>query len=193
MVATVVVKEMNGSPVVYTTVDNGSNKARYKTKDEVASDLNYPCVIPTSSYNYSFWKSHCLDISGTFTRVNNVRWYTDGTIGWTFGTGGGVFVGQRDAGDHGCPVANYQQATGVEGTTGHEIKDPTNGHAYYKGQTAPLANAQTFTSVSPCTIDTGNHDVAEKTKAVVTQLKLDTDAIQGVQPAETFTFMYDEI
>jgi hypothetical protein len=187
-------------PVVYTTVDAGAAPARYKTKDEATSDLNYPCVIPgTGVIHYSYWKSHCLDLSATFTRINNVRWYTDGvTDTWTFGTAGMVVVAQLDATPtvtaQGCPVASYDQATGTEGTTGDDLYDVTDGHAYYKtGVGAAPVDVITFTDVAPMVVDLGNHDAAEKTKHVVTQVIIDDDATQGLQPDSTFTFMYDEI
>jgi hypothetical protein len=197
MVATVVVKEMNASPVEYTTVDAGASPARYKTKDEVTSDLNYPCVIAASGLHYSYWKSHCLDLSGSFTRINNVRFYTDGTIAWTLGTGGLVQIGQLDATPlvtaQGVAVASYDQATGTEGITGDDLYDATNGHASYKvGVGAAPVNVTTFVSATPMIVDLGNHDAAEKTKYIVTQVVLDDDATQGLQADETFTWMYDE-
>ena len=201
MVATVVVKELNGAGPSYTTVDNGANPARYKTKDEVTSDLNYPCVIPgAGGTGYSYWKSHGLDLSATFTRINNVRWYTDAvTSSWTLGTNGKVVVGQRDATPtvtaQGCPNASYDQATGTEGTTGDYLYDITNGHAYYKsGVGVAPVDVATFTNLAPMVVDLGNHDgVAEMTKHVVTQTILKDAATQGLQSDATYTFLYDEI
>jgi len=198
MVATVVVKELNGAGPAYTTVSVAA-PARYKTKDEVTSDLNYPCVIPAAGLAYSYWKSHGLDLSGAFTRINNVRWYTDGvTDTWTTGTGGLVQVGQRDATPtvtaQGCPDANYDQATGTEGTSGDDLYITVVGHAYYKilVGVAPV-DAVTFTDIAPMVVDLGNHDAAEMTKHVVTQVVIDDDATQGLQADATYTFQYDEI
>jgi hypothetical protein len=195
LVATVVVKELNGAGPAYTTVDDGASPARYKTKDEVTSDLNYPCVIPAAGLAYSYWKSHGLDLSGSFTRINNVRWYTDEvTDTWTVGTDGKVIVAQRSSGDHGCPDASYDQATGTEGTTGDYLFDITDGHAYFKsGVGATPVEVSTYVVGSMMTVDTGNHDAAEKTKHVVTQVVLDDDATQGLQTDATYTFVYDEI
>jgi hypothetical protein len=192
--ATVVVKEITGAAGArtYTTVDNVSAKARYKTKDEATSDLNYPCVIPAASYVWSYWKSHCLALSGSFTRINNLRWYPPGTISWTLGTGGGVFVAQRATGDHGCPDASYAQATGTEGTQGDGI---FTSHAYYLVGAGGAASviATTYTSGSMMTVDSGNHDAAEYTKSIVSQAKIYNDATQGLQSAITLTFVWDEI
>lgn len=195
LAATVVVKEANGAGPTYTTVSVAS-PSRFCTDDQVNPGASYPCVIPTSAFNYSYWKHFCLDISGTFTKINNVRWYTDGTINWDLGTGGMVMIAKRDSGDHGCPVASYQQAAGVQGTSGYYLKDATNGHAYYKGQTVNPANVTTYVSGSPILIDSTDHTVAEKTKSAVLQVKIDTagnGAVQGEKADETFTFMYDEI
>jgi len=197
MVATVKVNEINGAAgsKVYTPVGAGETVtyARYCTADQVSPALNYPLPIPTSGFRYSYWKSHCLDLSGTFTKINNIRWYTDGAIGWTLGTNGEVRVGRRDSGDNGCPDASYEQATGTQGTTGNDMENATNGHGYYKGQTNPSDPAQNFTSGSPLTVDTSDYTSAGKTKHVVTQVKVASDATQGEQADETFTFMYDEI
>lgn len=189
MAATVVVKEGNGAGPTWTT----KTAVRFCTADSHEPGTDNPIPIPEADNAYSYWKSIALDLSGVFTKINNVRFYSDGTIGWNCGTGGGLFVGQRDAGDHGCPTASYDQATGTEGTTGHEMKDATNGHAYYKAQTAAIKDVATCTSGSPITVDSGDHTSAEKTKHVVLQVKVATDATQGEQTDETLTFKYDEI
>ena len=122
MVANVIVREVNGGkdgwPGTETQVDgqgvNDGTDVRYCTTDAYNPGSNYPCVVPSSGTNYSYWKHHYLNISGTFTKVNNIRWYTDGTIGWTCGTDGGLFVGIRDSGDNGVPMpTNYEVATGT--------------------------------------------------------------------------------
>jgi hypothetical protein len=161
--------------------------------------LNYPCVIPAVGPAYSFWKSHGLDLSGDFTRVNNVRWYTDEvTDTWTTGAFGKVIVGQLDATPtltaQGCPDASYDQATGTDGVTGDYLYDDPDGHAYYMtGVGAAPVDVKTFTSVNMMVVDLGNHDAAEMTKHVVTQVIIDDDATQGLQADATFTFVYDEI
>lgn len=189
MAATVDVQELNGSGKTATTITT----ARFCTSDAYNPGTNYPIPIPSSSYNYSYWKSHCLALSGTFTKINNVKWYTDGAISWSLGTNGEVRVGVRDSGDHGCPDASYQQATGTQGTTGNDIADATNGHSYYKSQTTKTAVVTGYTSGSPLTVDTGDHTTAERTKHVVLQVKVASDAEQGAKDAVTFTFKYDEV
>lgn len=192
-------KEINGGSATYTTVSVAA-PARFKTKDECVSNLNYPCIIPApAATSYSYWKSFCLDLSATFTRINNVRFYADGTTtSWTLGTDGKVIIGQLDATPtvtaQGVAVASYDQATGTEGTTGDYLYDVTNGHAAYKtGVGAAPVDVETFTSGSPMVVDLGNHDAAEKTKYLVVQAVIDDDAVQGLQADATMTFVYDEI
>ena len=158
-----------------------------------AADTTNPIPIAASGLSYSFWKHICLDITGgTFTQIDNVLFWCDGSIDWDMGTGGSVQVGQRDAGDHGCPTASYEQATG-DGTDGYDIADDTNGHDYFKDQTADVANVEDYTSGGKMTVDSGAHTIAENTKGVVIQVIIDDDATQGEQANETLTWSYDEI
>jgi len=194
MVATVKVQEVNGASPTYTDKSVAS-PARFCTMDSATPGTSNPCVIPPGGQTYySYWKHFCLDLAGTFTKINNVRAYSDGKIDWQLGTGGMVMVAKRDSGDHGCPIAtDYQQAAGTQGTTGYYLKDGTNGHAYYKGQTVEPADFAGYTSGAPITIDTTDHTSAEKTKAMVMQVMIKDDATQGEKADETFTFLYDEI
>lgn len=201
MVATVGIYQLTGGS------DGGSGSSenevatstRLQTADQFdITDTSYPIPIPSSSYNYSYWIHVYLNITGgTFTKINNIRFYSDGTIGWNFGSGGELRRGNRDAGDKGCPMdASYEVATGTQGTTGHSIEDGADGHTYYNGQTTKTADVASDTSGSPATIDSGDHMTTEKCKAVVLQCKLDTaanGAVQGEQTDETLTFKYDEI
>ncbi len=185
----------DGAPGSETANISGAN-SRYMTQDSYsANDTAYPIPIPTSDFNYSFWKHTYLKITGgSFTQINNIRWWTDGTISWTCGTGGGLYVGNRDSGDIGCPMdAEYDVATGTAGVTGHAIDDATNGHGYYNTQTTKVKLATNWTSANKAVVDSANHTTTGKCKAIVSQVKVATDATQGAQSAETFTFSYDEI
>ncbi|MCW4033815.1 MAG: hypothetical protein NWF03_00450, partial [Candidatus Bathyarchaeota archaeon] len=172
-----------------------TSSTRLQTKDQFApADTSYPIPIPVSGYNYSYWIHVCLDLSGTFTTINNVRFYSDGAIGWNFGTGGELRRGNRDSGDHGCSMpSGYDVATGAEADTGHSIEDATYGHDYYNTQSAPTADVGSDTEGSPAVIDSTDHTGAGKTKAVVLQVRIANDAVQGEQADETLSFKYDEI
>jgi hypothetical protein len=193
MVATVKVQQITG-PSGSKTYSDIDTSTRLQTKDQFdPADTSFPVPIPGSGFKYSYWASICLDLAGDFTKINNVKFWTDGSIGWTFGTGGELRIGNRDSGDIGCPDASYEQAAGVEGDTGYTIEDATNGHDYYKGQSTPTKNVEDWTSGGKATVDSGDHESAEKTKHIVLQVKVDADATQGEQSDETLTLSYDEI
>lgn len=166
---------------------------RFRSDDSPTTiDSSNPCVIPDSGTNYSYWVHVALALSGTYTEVSNIRHYTDGTIGWSLGTGGQVVRGNQDSGDHGCPEGSYEPATGNQGTTGDDL---ASNHAYYSGETTSVMDITGDTDTSPATIDSSSYgpDASASTQAVVLQIQIDTDATQGTQSSETFTFVYDEI
>lgn len=193
MAATVAIHEATGATPDYDVVDDGANPARFCNADNHAPVLATPCVIATGgvgNLSYSFWKHFFLDLSGSYTRINNVVFYCDGTIGWALGTSGEVRIGLRDAGDNGVPTGNYDQSTG-SATTGDDMET---GHTYYSGQGTPSADVSSYATGSALTIDSANHDgAAEKTKGICVQCKIDGDATRGEQTDETFTFRFDEI
>jgi hypothetical protein len=195
MAATVTIEEANGATPSYTTISQGS-PGRFQTIDQKAQG-DYPIQIPSAGYNYSYWKHFCLNIAGTFTQVNNIRLFCDGTLFSGLGTNGFVYSGKRDSGDHGCPTGSYDEATGgghTQGETGPFLKHATNGHAYYLGQTAAVEDMENYpSSGTSLLIDSTNHTVAERSKFAVLQVQVDTDATQGEKADETFTFRYDEI
>jgi hypothetical protein len=195
MAATVAVKEAYGAGPTLQTITQG----RYCTTDNYNPGDTYPCVVPSASFNYSYWKHHCLAISGTYTSVSNIRWYTSGSVAsnWALGTGGCLLVGVLDTPTlgNGCPSGDYDQATGTQGTTGDYMKHGSNGHAYYKGETADPQNADNYVSGTPLDLDLNTYgpNATVNSYYVVTQVKIASDATQGDKPNETFTFRYDEI
>lgn len=191
MTATVNVEEGNGASPTWTVITQG----RYCTRDAYNPGDNDPCVVPQSSFNYSYWKSFRLIFSGTFTKISNIRWFGPGNIKstWGLGTGGMLLVARRDTGDNGCPDASYEQASGTQGESGYYIKDATNGHDYFKSQTADPADADNYTSASPLLIDSTEYTTAGHSKHVLSQAKIAPDATQGDKANITFTLRYDEI
>lgn len=190
MVATVNVKQITGAPAskVYNPT-SGDATLRFRTIDTYDPlSTDYPCVIPTSGNKYSYWASLCLDLSGTFNKINNIKHKAQTANAWPLGTGGEVRRGNRDAGDHGCPDASYAQAGGTQGDSGYSIEDAINGHAYYKTQTTPTAVVGT----SLATIDTTDYTAAGKTKHIVMQVKVGVGATQGTTSTWTLEWQYDE-
>ena len=169
MVATVSIKEVNGAsagtPTTVTAV-------RFCTTDDYNPLLTYPLVKPAAGSNYSYMKSTYLNAdtapAGT---INNIKWYTDGTIGWTGVT---IQAGTTDT---------YAQATGTQGTTGDQMTGKTN-----------QASAATFTSASPLAVpgSIDNPNTGKISGYVVTQAVVGTGAAAGTLAAETITFCYDE-
>jgi hypothetical protein len=196
MAASVAVNEVTGAAgsKTYTAI---SNRVRLFTDDvatnQATPQITNPVPIPAAGFNYSYWKHVCLAVTGTFTKVDNVRHYSDGTIGWNFGSGGELRRGNRDAGDIGCPTANYDQATGTPATTGHTIETQ---HAYYSGEITPTADVASDVVGAPATVDSTGLTSAGYCKMICLQVKVDTaanGATSGVQTAETLTWKYDVI
>jgi hypothetical protein len=193
MAETVVIEEGNGSGPTWTPLTG--IVGRYCTMDAYNPGTNNPCKVPTIGFNYSFWKSHSANVSGTFNSIRDIYWYCDGNVssdwGLDSGNGGMLQIGKRDAGDNGCPVANYAQATGSVGQTGHSIADPTNGHPYYRGQSTPVINADTCTSSAPLLIDSTVYTAPFRSKIWNSQLKIPPTATHGEKAAKTFTISYN--
>ena len=199
MVATVEIKQATGGSDGAPGAENpgaGDVDLRFHTEDQYApTDDTKPVPIPTSGFKYSYWVHIYLKIvSGTFTKINNIRHYCDGSIGWSLGTLGEVRRGNRDSDPQGAPMdTEYDLATGTSGDTGDEIEHATNGHGYYNGQTTKTADLESDIEATPATIDSTDHTTTGKCKAVVLQVLVDDDATRGTKSDETFTFKYDEI
>lgn len=169
MAATISVQEVNGASA---GTPNAVTNVRFCTADAYNPGTANPLVKPSAGSNYSYKKSIYLNAdtspSGT---INNIKWYTDGTIGWT-----GVIIqaGTTDT---------YAQATGTEGTTGAQMTGQTN-----------QASAATFTSASPLSVpgSISNPDTGKISDYVVLQAVLSTSAVAGTLTAETASFSYDE-
>jgi hypothetical protein len=167
MAATVSIKEINGAstgtPTTVTSV-------RFCTEDAYNPGTTDPLVVPaTAGTNYSYKKTHYLnaDTSPAGT-INNIKWYTDGTIGWT-----GVTIQVKAS-------TTYAQATGTVGVTG----DVLSGGADASGKT----------SASPLTLtgSIANPDTGKISQIVETQGVVSDAAVAGTLSAETITFQYDE-
>lgn len=196
MVATVNIQEYNGVyPGTPTTITQG----RYCTMDSYNPQLLNPCVVPgAGQLNLSYWKHHNVLFSGDFTQISNIRWYTSGGIktAWNLGTSGGLFVGVKSTGDNGCPIAEYKQATGTQGTTGNDMDDVSVGHEYYRSGSTNHAvpmNADLCVVGSTLLVDSGPYTSEASCKMVTTQVVIDDDATQGDKANQSLTFRYDEI
>lgn len=198
MTATVEIWEANGgtdgSPGTKTRMDgqllNSASDVRFCTTATHDPGATYPCVIPSSGNNYSYWKHLYLNITGSFTTLNNINFYTDESIGWNCGTGGGLYVGKRDSGDNGAPMdASYELSTGTEGTTGNTISTD---HARYSTG-GSVVTAATYSSATPLLIDSTDYSSTDESNATVLQVFIHDDSTQGTAATETISWAYDEI
>lgn len=166
MAATVSVKQANSTGPTATTVTN----VRMNTDDTVNPGTVNPLVKPAASVNRSYWKTVYLNADTTPSgTINNVKIYSDGSIGWTGCT---LYVGS---------TGTYTQATGTPGTTGNDSSVAT----------ALMSN---YTSGSPKSL-TGtisNPSTGKISDYVVMQTDVSTSAVAGTLSAETITFQYDE-
>lgn len=168
MAATMSVKEVNGGATpVATTVTN----VRFCTDDDYNPGTNYPMVKPApAGTNYSYKKTLYLNAdSSPSSIINNIKFYCDGTIGWT-----GV--------DIECAVADaYTEPTGTPGTSGDD--ESLNN------------NIETYTSASPLSLtgSISNPNTGKVSQYLELQAVVADTAVAGALAAETVTFRYDEV
>ena len=166
MAATVSVKQSTGAGPSNTTITN----LRFNTDDTANPGTTNPMVKPAAGTNRSFWKTVYLNAddspAGT---IDNVKFYSDGTISWTGAT---VYVGT---------TGTYTQATGTDGTSGDDSAVAT-------------ADVTDFTSgaTKSVTGSIDNPSTGKITDYVVMQVDLTTSAVAGTFATETMTFQYDE-
>jgi len=166
MAATVSVKECNGAGPTATTITT----SRLCTSDAYNPGTNYPLIKPSAGTNRSYTKTYYLNADTTPSgTINNIKWYTDGAIGWTGVT---LFAGTN---------ASYTQATGTQGTTGDDSAVAT-------------TDASTLTSAAPLSVSgtLSNPSTGKISDYVMVQADLSTSATAGTLAAETITWRYDE-
>lgn len=171
MAATTSIKEVNGvSSGTATTVTS----SRLCTTDSVSPGTTNPMVKPLSGTNLSYYKSYYLNADTTPTgTINNLKVYTDGSIGWTGVT---LKLGTK---------STYTQATGTAGTTGTDAATALS---------ITMTDASTYTSGSPLSL-TGtlsNPSTGKISDYLIVQATVSTSAVPGTLASETVTFQYDE-
>lgn len=176
MTATVAINEWNGTGAGVKT-DKTSGTIRFKNAGNAVVDLNDPLVVPASGQQYSFEKWLRLGITGgTFTQITNVRAYTDGANG--FGTGIKLWGESRPA---------YDGTNGPQKPS--EASDPPVGDSGLA-----MADAFAWTQAAPLSLGAGPFTaVGDIGDFLLLVLEVEATATQGVLPAETLTFAYDEI
>lgn len=193
MVATVkIYKDFGGSdtsPGTSHDTTSDSPNVRLKTADDATIDTNNPCVVPASSFNYSFWNSLYAKLSvAPSVQVNNLKIYTDAA---SFGTGITTYIGDQYPTKNHSSSSGYKVATGTAGTTGTELITG------YTGITTKT-DIFTYTSGSPVSLSISESgglmvNVGDTSNYFVVQAKLGTTATPGAKSASTWTLQYDEI
>lgn len=175
MTATAYVLEGNEASVSWSTITAG----RFCTDDESNPGTNNPIPIPTTDTTvYSYFKSHALEFTGSFSTISDVKIYTDGT---GFGTGIAVAVSSEVLGD-----GSYQQATGTVGTGGDEMVTTHAG-------VSATQDFFDFVSGSPKDVHAAEITAVGHTSHVILQLFVTSAASQGELSDETITWQYNEI
>lgn len=176
MAATVDVRELNGAGPTPSVV----TAAKFCTDDDDSPGTSNPIPIVTGQTKYSYWKSHELYFSGSFTSITNILIYCDGTM---FEAGLVTSIG-----DETLTSGNYVQATGTPGDTGDEV-------VANHGGISAKTNLNTYVIGSKKTVDAGPiTDADTSSKHVVLQVDVDGDAASpGEKGPETITWQYDEV
>jgi hypothetical protein len=106
-----------------------------------------------------------------------------------------MVAGRLDSssGGHGFLVASYQQSAGTSGLTGYAIKEATNGHAVYKGQTISVIDVDTLNESSPLVIDTRDITTAGRSKCLLLQTECYPGAGHDEMSPCTLVFAVDVV
>lgn len=179
MAAEVATWEVNGAhPGVEEQFTGGV--IRFQMVDAKAEDVTKIILRPISGVYYSYWKSIYFGcVTSPPTQINNVKFYSTGTISWT-----GVEI---HIGDETPTLANYVQATGTLGKTGNEIV------ASHSGISAKTT-MNTFTEGSPKSIpgSISNPDTGRISDLGILQITISTSVESGSSGSATLTWRYDE-
>jgi hypothetical protein len=181
MAATVVINEWNGNS---TKTDKTSSTVRFKSADNATVDTNNPLSIPAAGQTYSYEKWLRLAITGTgpSQRINNLKFYTDGSNGYDSGSGFVKLWGETQASGAFRSSAAPDTANSIP-LAGSGSKTMTNSFSYTSGGALSLSSAaETFSGTG---VDIGGF--------VVLVMEVEPSATQGTLTAETGTFSYDEI
>jgi hypothetical protein len=177
MAATVSTRELNGAGPTPTTVTT----IYHQTVDQSAQDNTNILMRPLAGSNYSYWKTIYLNcVTTPVTQINNVKFWSDGAIGWTDIT--------YNIGDETPVIGSYDQATGTAGSTGDEV---VANHAAITGVT----DIETYAAEGSAKTITGsiaNPNVGQISSLVILQLTIGTSAVAGTLSSETLTWGYDE-
>ena len=178
MAASVKIHRVTGSTPSGTDITSGCTRA--STSDNAAPGTANPIPIPSSGSNYSYWVNTQLSASvAPDNAINNIKWYTDGTI--SYGDGIGLTV---------VPASAYIQAVGTAGSSGCILVEGN--HAGM----ACNAASDAFIYTSSCKL-TVSGSIGAATGSfghwVVMQVSVESGASTGNSAEESFTWEFDEL
>ena len=165
----------------------GPPMIRFKRADDATIDNQNPIPVPAAGTNYSRWKQLYLKVdSGTFTQIDNIRFYTDTT---PYGTGIALMVGEQfPTNNVGAPESGYfvSDTDDEEMVAGHG-GITTSVDFFGKSEGSPL--------VGPSISEPGSvmDAIGEMSDYVVLQMEVISTATAGDLTDENLTFKYDEI
>jgi hypothetical protein len=178
----------DGSPGTQQDITGlGPPNIRFKRADNATIDNQNPIPVPPSGTNYSRWKQLYLKVTGgTFTQIDNIRFYSDGT---NYGTGITLKVGlQFPTNNSGAPGSGYEVAdTDEQDMVTYHGGITSDGDAFSYTSGSPLSGPSI--SESGSVIDAVN----EMSNYIVFQLEVVNGASAGDLNDETLTLKYDEI
>ena len=173
MAATVAIIHDNGTGPTENDITGATLTFDASDSSNTTGDTSNPIQIPDAGSAYSHWRATKLKVTGgTFTRVDTIRWYTDGANG--LGTGLTLNVATSSA---------YTQADGSE----------LNDTNYSGGSLSTPADAFTYSDGSELNVNGVLNASGDTSDYVVLQLAVDSTASPGTSSSETITWKYDEV
>jgi len=175
MVATVLIREWNGTTAAPTQTNKQGGTVRFKNANNSSVDTAARLIIPTANREYSFAKWLQLNISvAPSVDIDNLQAYTDGAKGWQTGVKGWYMV----------------RSTFELPAVPTETNDPPTQY------TTQYADLFTATSAARINMDAGLSGPYTTTGDIgdwlVLVMEVEIGSTQGTEPAETLTFSYDE-
>lgn len=162
MPAIIEINEKNGAGEVATPKRNVT--VRFKAADNALVDNNAALVVPSSGSIFSFQKILRMNLSGTYTQISNLTFYTDGVNGY----GTGVLAWAKAGGAYVTPILEVSNTS--------------------------YTNAFTFTQASPLVLGSGPYTVdGDVGSYLIAVLEIASTAVQGALTGEVWTFGWDEI
>lgn len=164
-----------------TSINTRFNAADAHSTNDTASPVSVP-ETGSGGTNRSYWATTRFKVTGgTFTTIDNLRVYSDGSN--NLGTGLSCVVARANVGAD----AGYRVATG---STGNGTTLNTTNHT---GLTGAPSNFFSYTSGSPLTLTGSTSTTGEFGDHVVFQIEVTESAGSGASAQETAFYKYDEI